>query len=98
MYYIKTASLLPGHVDLVQEDIRLVPVEAARGPNVSIERVTLPGTAVHRGETAQLSVFVRNTSLHYQLPKQSDVLLQVFDLSGRLVRTLVSAQPSMARL
>ena len=40
----------------------LVPVTPASGPNVAVERVILPGSALHRGESAAMRVFVRNTS------------------------------------
>ena len=40
----------------------LVPVTPASGPNISVERVILPGSAMHRGEAAVMRVFVRNTS------------------------------------
>ncbi len=40
----------------------LVPVIPASGPNVAVEKVILPGSALHRGEAAALRVFVRNTS------------------------------------
>lgn len=40
----------------------LVPVSPASGPNVAVERVVLPGSAVHRGEAAEMRVLVRNTS------------------------------------
>ncbi len=40
----------------------LVPVTPASGPNVAVERVILPGSALHRGEAAAMRVFVRNTS------------------------------------
>ncbi|MCK4548569.1 MAG: BatA domain-containing protein [Candidatus Krumholzibacteria bacterium] len=40
----------------------LVPVIPASGPNIAVERVILPGSAVHRGEAAAMRVFVRNTS------------------------------------
>jgi len=36
--------------------------------------------------------FTSRTSLSYQLPTQSEVLLQVFDLGGRLVRTLARGE------
>ena len=40
----------------------LVPVAPASGPNVSVERVILPGSALHRGEPAAMRVLVRNNS------------------------------------
>ncbi len=40
----------------------LVPVTPASGPNVAVENVILPGSAVHRGEAATMRVMVRNTS------------------------------------
>jgi endoglucanase len=36
--------------------------------------------------------FNPNTIIHYELPEQSAVLLQIFDIRGRLVETLVNAQ------
>ena len=40
----------------------LVPVIPASGPNVAVEKVILPVSALHRGEAAVMRVFVRNTS------------------------------------
>jgi hypothetical protein len=65
-----------------QERVRifLVPVRPAAGPNVAIERVTLPGTAVHSGETVPVSIFVRNTS-----PESPAGFPLRIDLEGRRI-------------
>jgi len=46
----------------VRTRVFLVPVIPASGPNVAVEKVILPGSALHRGEAATLRVFLRNTS------------------------------------
>jgi hypothetical protein len=39
----------------------LVPVRAEAGPNIAVERILAPRSAVHRGEAVELRVFLRNT-------------------------------------
>jgi hypothetical protein len=58
----------------------LVPVEPAQGANVAVERVILPGSAVHRGEAVPMRVFVRNTS-----PGSPAVFPLRVDLGGRRI-------------
>jgi hypothetical protein len=60
--------------------IFLVPVEPAGGPNVAVEKVILPGSALHRGEAAAMRVLVRNTSAD----RPAGFPLRV-DLDGRRV-------------
>lgn len=45
--------------------------------------------------SADPNPFLARTTIHYALPTQADVTLQVFDLSGRVVRTLMrESQPA----
>jgi hypothetical protein len=58
----------------------LVPVIPASGPNIAVERVILPGQALHRGEAASVRVHVRNTS-----PDRPAVSPLRIDLDGRRI-------------
>jgi hypothetical protein len=58
----------------------IVPVEPAGGANVAVERVILPGSAVHRGEAVPMRVFVRNTS-----PQSPAAFPLRVDLGGRMI-------------
>lgn len=71
---------------------------AFAGSPFTAEQAINANTAVDRGgpfaqitlRTSVPNPFTRTTALSYDLPREEPVRLQVFDLDGRLVRTLVS--------
>ncbi len=88
----------PTRVHAAVDDVRLL-IPASIATSVDGASEEAPGTApmVYRLEENRPNPFNPVTRIAYELPRRSPVTLEVFDVTGRLVKTLVSKVQATGR-
>jgi hypothetical protein len=96
-----TGGRLLDPVDMLTEQEAVIGAEAAMAGGVLIE-VTLSGGEQELPRVLTLHANVPNpfnpsTTIHFDLPRTAQVHLDIFDVAGRLVRTLVATEMPAGR-
>ncbi len=93
---IECVSMLDSNVIIVTPDVFIKRIKEKLGNNTKINSTSNVGNHFQIGENYP-NPFNNSTTIHYYLPKKSSVKLNVYNVTGKLVDTIVHKKQELGQ-
>ncbi len=89
LYYPYWRVVIEDHEIYISQDGEVWEGEGDRGAGGTMSSGDVPTQLIYSLKTASPNPFINNTTINYSIAKPGEVSLKIYDISGRLVKTII---------